>query len=129
MSFLYKLNLDFAGVTASVICAIHCMAVPVILSLGIVNSSHWIHNHGIDMAVIATGIIIAALSLVSDYKKHKSLIPLITIIIGFGLLCYGLLEKNHDTHLWWSLAGSLCVISAHLINWSKSKMYSLCKTK
>ena len=31
---IFKINLDFAGMAASAICAIHCMAMPLILSLG-----------------------------------------------------------------------------------------------
>lgn len=124
MSFLYKLNLDFAGVLASFICAIHCIAVPLILSLGVVNSGHWVHNHTFDIVVIVIGVIIASLSLLSDYKKHQSYFPILCIVIGFSFLAVGLKFEHSIYHMIWSVVGSCFVMTAHITNWKLSRKVS-----
>lgn len=117
MSFLYKINLDFAGVVASFICAIHCMAVPLVLSFGLIGSGHWVHNHTFDFIVIILGIFIAGFSLLSDYRKHNSFLPILLIVAGFTLLLIGLLNEHSIGHMLWSVAGSTLVMTAHITNW------------
>jgi hypothetical protein len=119
MSNLFKINLDLAGAVASFICALHCIAIPIVLSLGIANSSHWLHDHTFDVVIICIGVVIASLSLVSDLKKHHSYLPLFLVLLGFSVLSIGIF--NHDySHTLLSVAGSSMVISAHYINWRKS---------
>jgi hypothetical protein len=121
MSSFFKLNLDFAGFFASFLCAIHCIALPVLLSLGAANSGFLFHDHTFDIVIIAIGIVIASISLLSDYKKHKSKLPLALIFIGFTVLILGL-RLGHDLpHVIMSVIGSSFVASAHFINWKKSK--------
>ncbi|HRG22017.1 MAG TPA: MerC domain-containing protein [Saprospiraceae bacterium] len=122
MSSFFKLNLDFAGMAASAICAIHCMAMPLILSLGVAHSGHLFHDHTFDIAVIAIGIVIASISLISDFKKHRSFFPLGLVIVGFSVLTYGLTHGHGGIHLWISLLGSALVSSAHFINWRKNQL-------
>lgn len=122
MSSFFKINLDFAGMAASAICAIHCMAMPLILSLGVAHSGHLFHDHTFDIAVIAIGIVIASASLITDYKKHRSLLPLMLVIVGFSVLTYGLTHGHGGIHLWISLIGSGLVSSAHFINWRKNQL-------
>lgn len=122
MSSLFKINLDFAGFAASLICALHCIAIPIVLSLGLVNSSHFLHNHYFDTAIIAIGIVIASMSLLSDFKIHKSKLPLGLIAFGFTILIIGL-KLGHDLpHVLMSVVGSGFVATAHYINWKKGRL-------
>jgi energy-converting hydrogenase Eha subunit A len=122
MSSLFKINLDFAGFAASLICALHCIAIPIVLSLGLVNGSHFLHNHYFDTAIIAIGIVIASMSLLGDYKIHKSKLPIGLIAFGFTTLILGL-KLGHDLpHVVMSVVGSGFVASAHFINWKKSRV-------
>jgi hypothetical protein len=121
MSILYKLNLDFAGMAASILCALHCMALPLFLSLGFTTGSHLLHDHSFDIIIILIGIVVACLSLVSDYRKHKSFTPIITIILGFTVLIFGLKSGHGWLHAGISVLGSIIVTSAHIINWKKGK--------
>jgi energy-converting hydrogenase Eha subunit A len=121
MSSFFKINLDFAGLAASMVCAIHCIAMPVLLSLGLMNGSQFMGNHYFDTFIIALGILIASLSLLGDYKIHRSKLPLGLIVLGFTVLIIGL-KLGHDLpHVLMSVIGSSFVASAHFINWKKSK--------
>lgn len=107
---------------ASAICALHCMAMPLIVSLGVANSGHLFHDHTFDIAVIAIGIVIASISLLSDYKKHRSSLPIVFVIVGFSVLTYGLTHGHGGIHLLISLLGSFLVATAHFVNWRKNQM-------
>ena len=74
---LFSINADTAGFFTSMLCAIHCSAVPVLISLGLLGSGTWLHNHMIDWVVIGFGVIIASYSLFGDFvRKHRNILPL-----------------------------------------------------
>ncbi len=121
MSFFYKFNLDFAGFAASFICAVHCVSLPILMSLGLTASSSFLHNHFFEMVIIGFGVVVATASLYNDFKKHKSYLPMAFILPGFMILIYGL-KGHHDlTHTLVSVLGSTLVATAHILNWRKSK--------
>ncbi|MBK8701817.1 MAG: MerC domain-containing protein [Saprospiraceae bacterium] len=121
MSSFFRINLDFAGMAASAICAIHCMAMPLILTLGVANSSHLFHDHTFDLLIIGAGIVIAYFSLWGDYRKHRSTQPLWMVAAGFIILACGVTLGHDGIHILLSVLGSSMVASAHYVNWKKSR--------
>lgn len=114
-SFLQR-NPDFAGMFTSLLCAIHCSVVPVLISMGALSTSTWLHNHAFDWVVIGIGIVIASYSLVGDFiKKHRNVRPLILGFLGFVFLFIGMIE-HHGWMLVFSVMGGLIVAGAHLYN-------------
>lgn len=111
------LNADFVGSMAALICAVHCMAFPLFLSLGLISSTH--HNHAFDFIFFAFGVGIALYVLVKDYfKKHKNAQPSIIAIIGFVVLFFGI--QSHGQLFYLSVTGGLMVTASHYINWKLS---------
>ena len=106
--FALPINADTAGFFTSMLCAIHCSAVPVLISLGLLGSGTWLHNHMIDWVVIGFGIIIASYSLLGDFvRKHRNLLPLGMALTGFLFLLIGTfpvsvqaVQYNHAP-IWW----------------------------
>jgi hypothetical protein len=116
MKSIFNINPDAAGFFTSLLCAIHCSAIPVMISLGLVGSSSWLHNHMFDWVVIGIGVVIASYSLLGDYLKlHKNVLPLTMAAIGFGFLMIGMIE-HHGWMLVFSVLGGLLVASSHLVN-------------
>ncbi len=127
MKSLFKINADIAGFFTSMLCAIHCSAIPVFISLGLLSSSHWLHDHMVDWIVIGSGILIAGYSLVGDYiRGHRELKPLIIASIGFGFLFLGMIE-HHGWMLMFSVLGGLMVAWAHILNMSLGRVCSVKK--
>ena len=122
MKSFFNLNADLAGFLTSLLCAIHCSAVPVMISLGALSSSTWLHNHAIDWVVIGTGIFIASYSLLGDFFRiHRSATPLLLAGIGFAFLILGMIE-HHGWMLLFSVSGGLLVASAHVVNHKMSRV-------
>ncbi len=116
MKSFFKINPDSAGFFTSMLCAIHCSAVPVLISMGLLSTSTWLHNHMIDWVVIGTGMMIASYSLVGDFiKKHKNFTPLIFASFGFIFLLLGMID-HQGWMLILSILGGLMVATAHIFN-------------
>ena len=117
MKSLFNINPDTAGFFTSMLCAIHCSLVPVLISMGMLSTTTWLHNHLIDWVVIGFGIIIATYSLIGDYiKRHRNISPLFIAILGFIFLFVGMIE-HHGWMLLFSVLGGLMVASSHLYNY------------
>jgi MerC mercury resistance protein len=116
MKSIFKINPDTAGFFTSMLCAIHCSAVPLLISMGLLSTGTWLHNHMIDWVVICTGIVIASYSLVGDFiRKHRNYLPLLLASFGFLFLLLGMIE-HHGWMLVLSVMGGLMVASAHMLN-------------
>ncbi|MBR0552617.1 MerC domain-containing protein [Stakelama marina] len=110
--------LDRASITASFLCLIHCLALPLILSalpalsriLAIPESFHiWV----LAFAVPASGI-----ALVSGRARHGASRTLILGAAGLALLAIGaLLYGGTGWETPTTVAGSLVLTAAHVINW------------
>ena len=102
MKSFFKLHPDSAGFFTSMLCAIHCSAVPLLISTGLLSSSTWLHNHAIDWVVILTGIFIASYALVGDFiKKHRNYTPVLLGGVGFTFLLIGMMSSVSWEVLWW----------------------------
>jgi hypothetical protein len=119
---LQKISLDHLGVSTSVLCAFHCAAIPVLFSVGLVNTAHLSHNHVFDIIIVGVGLFIACFSLFKDFKKHKSILPLLLALVGF--LALGVAVLSHELPVLVNVFGGLLVASAHLWN---IRLYSSCK--
>ena len=112
-----SLNLDFLGFSASMICAVHCLALPFVLTFGALSGFSWIENHAIESTFICLSILFASLSLIQGYKKeHRRLEAIYVVILGF-LIIIGSRFLGGNAHVVLAGVGGCLVAAAHLINW------------
>lgn len=104
---------DYMGMFTSILCAIHCSAVPVFMSLGLVSGAGHSHNHFIDLTLALTGLVIALYTLVKDYNFHKNIAPLAIASIGFVVL-FGSILYLENIAL--NILGGLSIAYAHYLN-------------
>ncbi|MDF1694338.1 MAG: MerC domain-containing protein [Saprospiraceae bacterium] len=117
ISKFFGLNLDFAGAATASICALHCAAFPVLLSLGIITGST--HNHIFDWTLMSIGILIAGYILIKDYlTAHKNMLPIAIAGIGFIVLFTGI--ETHGEHFYLNIIGGILIVASHYVNWKLS---------
>ena len=116
MNKFFSLNIDFIGFVASFLCAIHCTAIPIVFSFGLIDMADMTHNHTFDFFIVGLGVIIASLSIIRDFLKHKIKLPITVAFIGISLLAIGLLG-HHSSHELMSVFGGILLASSHFINW------------
>lgn len=109
---------DLIALTSSVLCAIHCAAVPIILSFSTLGSLHFLENPWIEWSFILFGLMLVAVSLWPSYRKiHHYTAPLWFAAIGFLFIGISRLEFS----VWWetgnTVLGACIVAYAHYRNW------------
>lgn len=118
---------DMLGISASVLCMIHCLAFPVMISLGyLVNFSddhdhsheHW---HWMDYFFV----ILAVWAVYNAAKNTHSM--RIKIALWIAVFIFSIAILLHELNLYMiviSIAASLILLIIHIINW---KYHKRCK--
>lgn len=123
---------DIIALSSSLICAIHCAAVPIVLSFSSLSSLHFLHNPLIEWFFIALGIVFVLVSLWPTYKRvHNRSKPLLIAALGFGLIALGRLDFNELWEIANTVMGALMVSVAHFVNWKLLRStgnHTNCKT-
>ena len=113
-------HLDFFGFSASMICALHCMAIPLMVafgaSAGLVVLDHAFIEWGM---LLLSGVIVMA-ALWKGYKSHKqqSIIFLGGLGISVLLLSHLLHDFGEGMH-YLAAVGGLIIAFTHYLNWRK----------
>ncbi|MEH6682351.1 MAG: MerC domain-containing protein [Sediminicola sp.] len=115
---LKNADLDLLGLGSSLICAIHCAAIPILLSFSSLNALHFLANPYIEWTFIGIGILFVLISLWPSYKKvHHRTRPLYVAASGFGFIAMGRLDLNEIWEISNTVLGAAMVATAHYINW------------
>jgi uncharacterized membrane protein YfcA len=115
-----SLRADKLGIAASVLCFVHCIATPIVLSF----ASVWAHYipseerfHRTLAVLVAT---IGGFAILSGYSRHRR--KRVLLLMASGLCCifagawWGNSLPSHLVEVLVTLMGSCLMISAHLIN-------------
>ena len=107
-------KLDILGMSASLICAVHCLAIPVVFSLGSAYMADLLHHPVIEVGFLLVAVVVAVWSLGTSYfHHHHNKKPLFLGIIGVILITLGVL-----VHAWFiTLPGGLVLAWAHFLNY------------
>ncbi|TVQ43156.1 MAG: MerC domain-containing protein [Saprospirales bacterium] len=111
-------KLDIYGMAASLICAVHCAAIPLFLTLGSAYMAEILHHPVFEVGFLLIAIVIAVWSLGKSYLyHHHNRKPLVLGIIGLAIVILGVV-----LHAWQiTLPGGLILAYAHLINFRMLK--------
>ena len=118
---------DHVGFSASLLCAVHCAAIPILISFSALGSLAFLAHPLVEWTFISIGLVLALLSLRPSYlKDHHKKLPIILAISGFVLIALSRIEIHE---LWEAIltpAGAICIAVAHYYNW---KFLKSCKHK
>jgi len=111
---------DRLGAAASLLCAVHCAALPFVLALLPALGLGFLANHGFERAFIACASALAVTMAVHGYRRHRGVRVFALLVPGLSMLWIGgfAFDLGHAT-LWHSLfvaAGGSCVALAHVAN-------------
>ena len=77
---------DWTGLAASIACGIHCAAMPLLLSYLPSFGLSWLAHEGFHQWMTVFCFVFAASAFVPGWRKHKSLVPGFSGVIGITLL-------------------------------------------
>ena len=114
--------LDKIGMATSFLCAIHCMALPLLLTVGLIGGMTWLEHDLVEWSLIVFAVTVAVASFGRSYHDHHELLlPTILAISGCILLLISLTVSGIIEHLIAALGG-LMLATGHYIKWSKLKI-------
>lgn len=115
------LPLDFIGFGASLLCALHCAALPFFLSLIPLSGLQYLDNAWIEYTIIFASFSIASYSLIQGYLRHHQKLALLLVTAGFALIGTGHFLGHEWNEALLTASGALIVAVAHLLNWSYTR--------
>lgn len=111
-----KLNWDALGIGTSILCAIHCALLPVMVSSLPVLGVNIIHNLVFEWSMIAIAFTVGSYSLFHGYiKHHRSLLPVLVFSVGFIFLVIKQFSAKYETAF--LIIAVVLIISAHFYNY------------
>ncbi|GGY30229.1 MerC domain-containing protein [Pseudoduganella albidiflava] len=109
---------DAAGLFASTLCMVHCLAMPVLLAM--LPAMSWAEDGHVHEVLLGVAVVAALLSLGPGYLAHRR--RAVPLLGGAGLACLALAmfvvepRFGHDAEAVASVAGALLLFGAHVRN-------------
>lgn len=112
--------LDRFGALGSLLCAVHCAALPMLLAVApALGLSFWLSGE-LEAGIVVFVTLLGLFSLILGYRRHRALQALLLLLPGLLLLWAGLLhEQLHHSlvpHAVVMTLGGVLVGAAHLMN-------------
>ena len=115
------LSLDNLGIFASVLCLIHCLAMPfVVAAIPFIGMQwQWLQSETTENVLIAFIVGFAVFAIIPGYREHKKPIALVGLVVGLTLvaavaLLRGQFPANFELPL--ISVGNLLLVGTHLLN-------------
>jgi hypothetical protein len=118
-------RLDQIGMTASIACAIHCAALPVVATTLPLIGMEFLANLWVEVFMIIFSLTIGAISMLGTYRQHRKMTPIIVLVIGFLLISIGHFLW-HDMEAILIPLGGFTIAGAHFINWKLMRACTRC---
>ncbi len=91
-TFFIDSRLDFVGFSASLLCAVHCLALPFLISILPFLGLGFLANPRIEYMIIILSFLLAVLAMIHGFKNHhQKLLPIFVITLGFIIIAIGLI--------------------------------------
>jgi hypothetical protein len=122
-----KINLDAIGISASLLCAIHCAVLPLFLTSLPLFGLEILHNKLFEYGMIAFAGVIGSYALFHGWRKHHhKKLPLIIFLTG---LCFLILKEVFiSEELVLLIPAATMIIGAHVINYFYCRKANHCHT-
>jgi hypothetical protein len=111
--------LDRLGMSAGVLCAVHCLALPVVAALMPIAGLELVSGEGIEWAFAIVATALGGLSLVPGFLRvHRRVQPVFLLLLGTSLLLAGraLVADGSQVEMPIVLTGALSMVLAHATN-------------
>ena len=120
-----KINWDYFGIGTSLLCAIHCALLPVILTSLPLFGINIIHNSFFEWGMITIAFLVGCYALVHGYiKHHRSKLPFMIFASGFIFLILKQFSGQAEYFFLFLAVG--LIISAHYINFRYCRASKTC---
>ncbi|NND76834.1 MAG: MerC domain-containing protein [Flavobacteriales bacterium] len=116
-----RLKLDTLGMGASIICAIHCAAVPFLVSISATVGLDIFQSHWFEFGILGLAFIFIAASLLPSFLKHRNALPLTLATLGLIAVIANHIIWGHSSYIL-SFSGAIAIANGHYKNYQLMKI-------
>jgi phosphate starvation-inducible membrane PsiE len=109
--------LDKVGFWASAGCALHCLALPFVITISAFSSLAFLNKPVVEESIIALSVFLGFGSMVPSYfRDHRKFSALYVLVLGFGLIGLSRIAEFEIWEIALTSAGATLVATAHIRN-------------
>ena len=105
------MSLSKVGVGVSLLCAVHCAALPLVAGAAALPGGHWL-----ELGMVGAAAVIGYTTLGSSYFQHRRPLPLSTLTAGLGTLAAAHFLAPEDWEAFAAILGALLLVGAQILN-------------
>lgn len=116
---LNQVDLDKAGATASLTCAVHCAAMPLVITLLPLLGLTFLADERLEWGLLGLSALLGVSSLCLGFREHGRRSALAILAVGLSLMALGRISEERQ----WGCASVLVVVfggstiaASHLLN-------------
>jgi hypothetical protein len=118
------LELDKVGAIASTVCAVHCAALPIAISLSAAGAVSFLDNEPMEWGFVLLAAVVGTVSAWRGYRRHGNrTVAFVLAAAAVGLLLVALAKPGHVDHHhpggllpWLFPVMGLTIAVAHIVN-------------
>lgn len=110
-------KIEKVGFYLSLICAIHCIATPLFITLLPYIGGQLFSNHEWEIWFISGSLILAGVILYIDYLKHHNTLPLLLLLGSLLVKLIEIIWLGHSFEFVTGTLGALLIAIAYYMNW------------
>ena len=108
--------LDKIGITATSLCALHCILLPILLPMLPLLGLSFLADHAWEHVFLLMTAALGTIALFSGFKRyHKRLYPFYLLYLGISLYCIKH-DYSPEYEMYFIIVGASLIIAAHFIN-------------
>lgn len=112
--------LDGFALCASSLCTLHCLGLPLLFALLPAFASRIDPGESFHLIMLALAVPTSLLALVQGQRRHGGRAPILAGVAGLTLMSIGALVAHGElAETLWTVAGSLLLAGAHILNWRR----------
>ena len=120
-------NTNKFGLVLPFLCAIHCIALPFLVSLLPFLGQSFFSSEIFEWLMLLVGACTSAYLLTRDRRIHKQFSPIILALLGFGVLSLGhILHEIPNAEFIFIGLGCTSLLFAYILNWNFIKKMKNC---
>src|SRR5690554_1198688 len=119
---------DRIGMWASLVCAVHCALLPLVLALLPMLGLGALDLVDIDQAFVVFATVLGVTTLALGYRRHRAFGAWALLLFGLALVWANSFTPLHDHSVWHAVmmvGGGLMIAAAHFVNFRLSHRVAL----
>ena len=118
-------GLDRLAISASTLCLIHCLLLPVLIAF-LPSIAAWADlGEGFHIVMLAIAVPLSTIALWRAWRRHGQVGPAIGGALGLSLLILGVVFEGGAAGTWLTVAGGMVLAVAHVLNLRADRLAAL----